>query len=525
MEEWNSLSKKGNIGFYQCCEVTEIFLFNKKSKRICNLFTLLVLEEKPFGQVNEQLLGERIKVNEDSFIGIKRFWLALDETEAKFKNLKNKNSWTLQDSNYNTSKLKYIPKQFITANEGIRLNHILKNNYHNGSHIIEFFDENKTSLDDLLNIEKLKRFNRICEDIKKVVPIDLSVARDRIGNFIFQFPVSIVEINSKALSSWDGIDLKFTWHNQLEESPDCLIQVESELDKNYLASVIENYNKLDVQIIKAGNLDGMNYIKIWRQEPNLLLYSFTGSYLRGFDFQMNIVNPEPRVFEIKGNPTQIEIISSDSTNDKEKSQSYTTKIANNLYDTEKRELQENIAVKQYIEIDSDKALEDIRNLIKQNDENGVFLWDPYLTAEDILKTLYFSSTAGVELKAIGSFDRKVKKVYIDEFDEDDIKLANDYIQKNKLALDNTNHNNYGLNLEFRIQHTTFGWDFHDRFLIFPSSKTRKAKVYSLGTSLNSYGKSHHILQEVSHPQPVVDAFNDLWEKLNHKDCIVWKYPK
>lgn len=42
MEEWDSLLKKGIIGFYQCCEVTEIFLFNKKSKRICNLFTLLV---------------------------------------------------------------------------------------------------------------------------------------------------------------------------------------------------------------------------------------------------------------------------------------------------------------------------------------------------------------------------------------------------------------------------------------------------------------------------------------------------
>ena len=525
MEEWDSLLKKGIIGFYQCCEVTEIFLFNKKSKRICNLFTLLVLEEKPYNGINEKLLGERIKVNEDSFIGIKRFWLTLDETEVKLKNLKNKNRWTSIESNYNASELKYIPKQFITSNEGIRLNHILKNNYHNGSYIIEFFDKNKTSLDDLLNIEKLKRFNRICEDIKKVVPIDLSVARDRIGNFIFQFPVTILEINSKAISSRDGIDLKFTWHNKLEELLDCLIQAESELDRNYLASVIENYNKLDTQIIKLGNLDGMNHIKIWRKEPNLLLYSFTGSYLRGFDLQMKIVNPEPRVFEIKGNLQQVEVVSSDNKTSKKESNSYTTYISNNLYDSEKRRLEETLSFKQYIEIDSDKALEDIRKLIKQNDENGVFLWDPYLTAEDILKTLYFSSTAGVELKAIGSYDRKIKKVYADELDEDVVKSVNDYIQKNKLALDNTNHNNYGLNLEFRIQHTKFGWDFHDRFLIFPSSKTRKAKVYSLGTSLNSYGRSHHILQEVSHPQPVVDAFNDLWEKLNHQDCIVWKYPK
>jgi hypothetical protein len=135
----------------------------------------------------------------------------------------------------------------------------------------------------------------------------------------------------------------------------------------------------------------------------------------------------------------------------------------------------------------------------------------------------------VELRAIGAYNEDVRKIY--ESDDEEIDATNftekleNHISKNKLLLGNPNHNNYGLNLEFRIQHSTFGWAFHDRFLIFPSSKLRRSQVYSLGTSINSYGKKHHILQEVSHPQPVVDAFNELWEKLNHPDCLVWKHPK
>ena len=47
------------------------------------------------------------------------------------------------------------------------------------------------------------------------------------------------------------------------------------------------------------------------------------------------------------------------------------------------------------------------------------------------------------------------------------------------------------------------------------------KIMPFGSSVNSFGKTHHILQEVSHPQPVLDAFNDLWDQLNNNNCIVW----
>ena len=76
-----------------------------------------------------------------------------------------------------------------------------------------------------------------------------------------------------------------------------------------------------------------------------------------------------------------------------------------------------------------------------------------------------------------------------------------------------------LNLEVRGKIGSNGYGFHDRFLIFP---LETPKVWSLGISVNSLGKSHHILQEVKHSQHILNAFNDLWEKLDKEECLVWK---
>lgn len=518
--DFKILTSSGNIAFYNSCEVTEIFLCRKSDKTIFNFFTLAVFEEKNYNGLNQTFLGDRISVNDDFSLGIQRYWLTVAETETRFDILQAENKWSANGTIYSQfPQLKYLPKQYIPSVEGNRINHILKNNYHSGTYAIEFFDESKSNFDFLLKIEALPKFNDICEKIKKHVPIDLSVVRDRIGNFIFQFPVTLIEAHSKALSTWDGVDMSFSWHNSISMLPDCLIQVESTLDKNYMGSVIEEYIKTDRQKIAIGNLDQINHIKVWRKEPSLILTSFSGSYIREFISTIGIVSPEPRLFEVDGKIQKVTVSSSDKRAKGKTNSNYTTYINNNLYDAEKKHLEKVLSFKQYKKGLSG-GIEDLQKLIEQKDENGVYIWDPFLSSIDILKTLFYSKSAGVPLKAIGSINDTVKSVY-NKKGTDVADIIADY----NIVLNNPNHNNHLLNLEFRIQHTNFGWAFHDRFLIFPSSKLRRSQVYSLGTSINSYGKNHHILQEVSHPQPVVDAFNELWEKLNHPDCLVWKHPK
>lgn len=409
--DFTTLTTTGNVAFYKSCEVTEIFLCRKSDKAIFNFFTIAVLEEKPYNGLNRTFLGKRIAINDDFSLSIQRYWLTTKEAKTKFDTLKAQNKWSADGTNFSQfPQLKYLPKQYIPSVEGNRINQILKNNYHNGSYTIEFFDEAKSNLNFLLQIEAIDKLNAICAKIKKIVPIDLSVVRDRIGNFTFQFPITIMETNSKALPSWDGVDMNFYWHNSVASIPNCLIQVESTFDKNYMGAVIEDYNKTNNQQIMIGNLDQINYIKVWRKNPTLIISSHSGSFFRKFDFNMNIISREPRFFELNGAIQQIQVSSSDRKSKHKKDISYTIHINNNLYVAEKKQLEKSLSFKQYKK-GASGGVEDLQKLIQQKDQNGVYIWDPFLSSTDILKTLFYSKTGGVPLKAIGSINDTVKKVY------------------------------------------------------------------------------------------------------------------
>jgi hypothetical protein len=183
-------------------------------------------------------------------------------------------------------------------------------------------------------------------------------------------------------------------------------------------------------------------------------------------------------------------------------------IRDRKYEQELKELEKSKAFIQYFGNEEEKALMDVRYLIDKHGEKGVYLWDPYLSAIDIKNTLYYSKITNVPLKAIsglGNGKKKheretFKKNMIEEFNKDDKQFL-------------------FLNLEVKGKIGSSGYDFHDRFLIFP---LEKPKVWSLGISVNQLGASHHILQEVKNAQHIVNAFNKLWDELNDEECLIWK---
>ncbi len=520
LKDYDTLTIQGNISFYQSCEVTELFLIYKQDRKVYNLFTIAVFEEKPFEGNNPCYLGNRIVYNSEFSIGLKRFWLSMESARASFEELLTNNKWrSVEDSGSQVHALNPLPKQYIPSKGDNRINRVLKNNFHGGSYILEFFDEEKSNLNFLLDMNAVEKFNTLFEKVKELVSIDLSVVRDRVGNIIFQFPVSLLEMKSKAKPLRDGVELRFTWHPLLKVLPDCHLHIESVMDKNLMGSKIEEYNKGNYQVVETGNIELISTIRVWRKDPSLILFTFQGSYLSGVMLGINFVNPEPRQFELNGTLIEIEVnnLTVPPPNSK---MEYSIYIANNLYDEEKKQLEKSLAFKQYRHVNHDLALKDLRTLISRYDRNGVFLWDPFLRADDILETLYFSGSEGVELRAIGSSNKSTAVIYENRGQE-----PRQIIAEERLVLENPAHINTGLNLEFRFQYGLFGWKFHDRFLIFPGSKQFRPRVYALGTSVNSFGNEHNILQEVSHPQPVVDAFNELWQELNHPECLVWKWPK
>ena len=146
-----------------------------------------------------------------------------------------------------------------------------------------------------------------------------------------------------------------------------------------------------------------------------------------------------------------------------------------------------------------------------------------MSAVDIIDALYSENT-GIYFRCITSY-KKSKTVKDGEL------LTTDETVKSFLEykLDVINDfsalsNNIGINLKFLAQHDEYRWDFHDRFLILtPAEDTQLPEVYSLGTSVNMLGKTHHMIQKVTNPNVILHNFDDLWDKLNNSNCLLIEY--
>jgi hypothetical protein len=175
------------------------------------------------------------------------------------------------------------------------------------------------------------------------------------------------------------------------------------------------------------------------------------------------------------------------------------------------------------------ALADLHWLMREHGREGVWLWDPFLSADDLVRTLFYCPHGGVQLRALTAGKKPPDATRAVGGDNatpaiDQKKRARELAKQATLQqaaqLEAAKGNAHELDLEFRIRNGPAGWAFHDRFIIFPRS-VGSSLAWSLGTSINSFGVEHHILQKVSHGEPIADAFEDLWGQLKDPRYLVW----
>jgi hypothetical protein len=257
---------------------------------------------------------------------------------------------------------------------------------------------------------------------------------------------------------------------------------------------------------------------IWDEEHRVLLAATgPGSFIETVAFNMQVADPEPRTFTIKMDDGSVQSRrvglvghSMDSLIGNPAPDDNGGWTAKRMYAEEARQLTEQRRFVQYrpkpgqTDSSHQKALEDLRLLIRQYGKEGAWLWDPYLNAHDILETLFYCPYGRADLRGL-----TVPRAGTPE--------------EMREELDGTQSNWRGLRLEFRASRGSAGSDFHDRFLIFPGGD-QGALAWSLGTSVNGVGKAHHILQRVDNGRLIMDAFLDLWDSLGGPEHLIWKKP-
>ena len=157
------------------------------------------------------------------------------------------------------------------------------------------------------------------------------------------------------------------------------------------------------------------------------------------------------------------------------------------------------------------------------DLQEIWLVDPYLSANDILKTVVFCGKYGINIKCLTHITTINGNIAtrIEDKEVGGVGRTNATVMKFREILTNTIPEDSDMKLEFRTASGTTGVSFHDRYLILKYG-INKSRVWSLGISVNSLGKSHHILQIVQSPMDVIDTIDTIWGQSSTEACLIYK---
>lgn len=545
------LSAPGVTGFYTHFEAVEVFAILHPKADPFNIFTIIVAEERPPGTENQSdYIGGRIKLKsfDGWMFGIRRSLRPLADLTNSLNDYATTGKWCLSDK-LGVGPLTPVPAQFVPPDSttSAAWNHVLKNNFWNGSYLVELADPAKSQLSAFF--EDPPKLQALSSAVSERIPIGLAVLSDRLGNIVVQFPMTAMIARLSRNRITGEASFEIGWHPQATPRPlraACEIHHDNIISGYAEAAIVSPTTVLPVQ-----NGVGIQRSVIWDDNHGVIL-SATGNtnFIKRIGMNVMVGDPEPRVFVHKGadgKPVKVRISLSSGTQTvvgpvaDQRLEEWTRK---RIYRDEALRLAQSRRFVQYRpkngKDEHEKALNDVRVLLNQYGGKGAWLWDPYLTAEDILKTLFYSRSSNASLRALTAGlaipvvttkkrarpslrQRAVQSLYRCFAASRPQPSIPSFTERQQKDFKAAQSNFRGLRLEFRTKTGWAGWPFHDRFLIFPDTNEGPL-AWSLGTSVNSLGKQHHILQRVDNGQLVADAFNELWEVLDQPEHLVWKTP-
>lgn len=547
----------GVLGMYSHVEVTEVVGYRDDDPKVpINVISIAVLETRHGESPTTPTFlhgKERIRLTSlDGWtFGVARYLIDLASFVPAYEKFASQSIWNLGGVPIRLGEMAPVAPQFVPPDqsEPIPLNRVLKNNFWNGSYVVELFDNTKNNLG--VFTDRPHRLQELSDRVQEHVPLQLAGLTDRLGNIVTQLPSTVLLGQFRIAGA--GFSVEATWHPQVKRRP--LRAVTSmEFD-----GIICGYGSVPLDSATADidtrDNSGGNKHLIW-DEANGLILAATGAryYIHQVGLNQSINDPEPRVFSCIGDDGRLspQRVSLRTTLPKQligdpHQHAYRAWTRKRIYRDEETRLEQSRHFVQYRPDQNkpsetrDKAISDIRFLVNQYGKDGVWLWDPFLSARDLLDTLFHCGHGGAPMRALtdGMEPRECAP------SKDAVKLEKAYFRRKakrqatghagragpvrrfiddqRVALDRAGGNLQGLSLEYRIRIGQAGFKFHDRFLIFPRID-EPPLAWSLGTSVNGVGKAHHILQRVDNGRLIMDAFAELWDQLAGSRHLIWETP-
>ena len=506
-----------SIGNFKCIEIFEVIGI-KDSNLPFNIFSLAVAHETDLPLIKkEEITPKLIKLKADKSLkfGVFKRIVSIEDFLNIISDLVTPGSNEDDGNKLCYGHLKAIPPVYVPPlergkNEFLGL---LKNNFFGGSHLFEWFDESKEYVAPL--IENLTALDELSGKLQKYLPIKIGTHSDRLGNIIVQIPCAAVAftierkdkqshqlLSNLAVSPYFSGEVNFSgifWREQYG----------SIIDFQKILLVVGR------NIIPFQQINGRGYYTIWDESNQIICAGGEITFfLEQVNFSISMQEQIQRIFKLPdGTEQRIDIcVQTSQSHIGDNAKDYRYWVDNRLLKIEKHDLYDSLKLRQFKRDMRQEALDFTRELIKKYGKNGIYLWDPYLNAKDLFETVFFSPYANSPIKALTGLKIAPQENKTSSYKAD---LANEINQAILQA--------GWLNLTFVNADRSRVGDFHDRFIIFPQAIDEPVRAWSLGTSVNSLGKSHHIIQEVEDGQIIADAFEEMWEQsICDKNNILWK---
>lgn len=544
----------GVVGFHTHFEIIEIFEFSNAERRATNVFTIVIAEEhKETVDEEPQFLCKQIRLPQfkHSFFGIQRSVKPIATILPRLNEII-EGVWRSFGGTIHLNEMAAATPAFVPPDSSTEVpwNRLLKNNFDNGSHVFEFVDQTKGTFRPFFDTPSL--LLDLSTIITKILPIRIGSMSDKLGNVVVQIPVSIVLSRFAQMRLSGDTQISLAWHPR--SSPRQLraastTEFDNALDGWASQPVLAPQTTLPTA---ASGGEMQNFL--WDETDGLLL-AVQGR--AGFITQVTVgttlvsANAEPRAFKMRDGDQSERLVkvsvmptvnSTVGPLSDRRAFDWTRK---RIYREENERVLQEALFKQYTPGNApshemhEAALIDVRRLINRHGRLGAWLWDPYLSAQDVLTTLFHCTHDGADLRALtaakepllsahvkptfNSLMRHAAAVLCATFPFLRPPPAPSYAERQRLEFTAAESNNVGLRFEYRMKSGQAGWPFHDRFLIFPQ-EDGSALAWSLGISVNQIGRSHHILQRVDDGRRIMDAFLELWDQLESSEHLVWKVP-
>jgi hypothetical protein len=418
LQELERLIAPGVLGFYTHVEVTEIFAVPPGQTKPVNMFSILVADERRSAelQIPKILNPDRIRPKslKNWTFGVMRYVRPIAELVPTFAKLCDSKEWAFSGKPLQVADLAAVPVQFVPPDSTgtVPLNRVLKNNFWNGSHVFEWADPAKALFQPIFNQPII--LQQIAEAIRPYVPIGLDGLSDRVGNILVQLPVTALITTFGQLRESGEFTVTVAWHERSQQRP---LRATCEKEHDH---TITDFMSADSQVLQT-NLpmrggEGLNRAVVWDDEYRVVL---AASGELGFieSVALNMVPFGPygptRTFTARGDdgtPKEIKVPLVQSAVPTIIGEPHKNPagdwIERRLYREDAARLAREKGFVQYRPAmgqqaaEREKALNDLRFLMRQHGKEGAWLWDPYLTAHDVIETLFHCPHPNSDLRAL-----------------------------------------------------------------------------------------------------------------------------